>query len=127
MGNIEEVKRDEWYNGLISLIGNTEFFDNSIIEKGHDVLDTVNHVLNRLEQVCILLGHNYFNEVEAAKFLRLPDPEGSGKETIRNYALRHKKLSFHKVGRNGLIFQRSDLVEFLRLQKSEFFHESEFL
>lgn len=112
----EKYSKLSYNNDLETL--RSELFDNLIDEKKYDLTKTINHIFKRIEQVCILLGHDFFNEVEAARFLRLPDPENSGKEVIRNYALRHKKLTFHKVGRNGLIFQRKDLMDFMETQKS---------
>jgi hypothetical protein len=75
---------------------------------------------NRLERICIILLSDYLNEEDAALLFRLPDPNGKGKETIRNYALRSKKLSFAKAGREGLLLNRKDLnklYEDLRTEK----------
>lgn len=66
-------------------------------------------LLNRVERLVVILYHKVFDEVEAAMYLRLPDPEHRGRETIRNYALRSKKLSYYKIGRNGLTFLKADL------------------
>ncbi len=66
-------------------------------------------LLNRVERLVVVLYHKVFDEVEAAMYLRLPDPEHKGRETIRNYALRSKKLSYYKIGRNGLTFLKADL------------------
>jgi hypothetical protein len=66
-------------------------------------------LVNRVERLVVILYHKVFDEVEAAMYLRLPDPEHRGRETIRNYALRSKKLSYYKIGRNGLTFLKADL------------------
>lgn len=66
-------------------------------------------LLNRVERLVVVLCHKIFDEVEAAAYLRLPDPETRGRETIRNYALRSKKISYYKIGRNGLTFLKADL------------------
>lgn len=66
-------------------------------------------LINRVERLVVILYHKVFDEVEAAMYLRLPDPERRGRETIRNYALRSKKLSYYKIGRNGLTFLKADL------------------
>lgn len=72
-------------------------------------LGVFERLLNRVERLVIVLYHKIFDEVEAAMYLRLPDPENRGRETIRNYALRSKKLSYYKIGRNGLTFLKADL------------------
>lgn len=66
-------------------------------------------LINRVERLVVVLYHKVFDEVEAAMYLRLPDPERRGRETIRNYALRSKKLTYYKIGRNGLTFLKADL------------------
>lgn len=78
---------------------------------------SIDYVFNRIERVLVVLLHEYLSEEEAAVYLRLPDPSGAGKETIKNYALRAKTLAFAKVGRNGLIFSKTDLDNFLRSKK----------
>lgn len=82
-------------------------------------LNVVDCVFGKLESFLVLLKHDYFNEVEAAMFLRLESPQTIGRDTVRNYALRSKKLSFIKIGRTGLIFSRKDLEKFLESQRSE--------
>ncbi len=72
-------------------------------------LGVFERILNRVERLVVVLYHRVFDEVEAAMYLRLPDPETRGRETIRNYALRSKKLSYYKIGRNGLTFLKADL------------------
>ena len=74
-------------------------------------------IFNRVERILVILQHEYLSEVEAASYLRLSDPEGEGKNTIRNYALRAKILAFAKIGRNGLIFTKTDLDNFLRSKR----------
>ena len=66
-------------------------------------------LLTRVERLVVVLYHKIFDEVEAAMYLRLPDPENRGRETVRNYALRSKKISYYKIGRNGLTFLKADL------------------
>lgn len=82
-------------------------------------LNVVDSVFGKLESFLVLLKHDYFNEVEAAMYLRLESPQTIGRETVRNYALRSKKLSFIKIGRTGLIFSRKDLEKFIESQRSE--------
>ena len=86
-------------------------------------LNVVDSVFGKLESFLVLLKHNYFNEVEAAMYLRLESPQTIGRETVRNYALRSKKLSFIKIGRTGLIFSRKDLEKFIESQRSECFRD----
>ena len=129
MSNIDDYKvHDLGYNKR-SDSKESQFFENyiSVPEKKNDLLGLLDHFFQKLELICILKSHDYFNEGEAAMFLRLPDPFVKGKDTIRNYALRHKKLSYYKVGRDGLIFKREDLVKFLNHQKSESVYESSFI
>jgi len=76
-------------------------------------------ILERVERLAVILWHDKFDEVEAAMYLRLPDPFGKGAETVRYHALRTHKLSFHKVGRNGLIFTKADLDKSLKLFRFE--------
>ena len=75
--------------------GNAPFFDpifdnfndskKTVDEKlNSDVLNLNEVLINGLESTLQLLWGEYFNEIEAAKFLRLPDPEGRGKNTIKN-------------------------------------------
>lgn len=130
MENLKEIASDKWYNTDSAFEEKPSLFDNQISRKkkfSFGLLDLADRILNRVEQVCILLGHDYFNEIEAAKFLRIPDPCNVGRETVRNYAIRWKKISYHKVGRNGLIFHRADLENFLKNQKTESLYESSFL
>lgn len=86
-------------------------------------LNVVDSVFGKLESFLVLLKHDYFNEVEAAMYLRLESPQTIGRETVRNYALRSKKLSFIKIGRTGLIFSRKDLEKFIESQRSECFRD----
>jgi len=86
-------------------------------------LNVVDCVFGRLESFLVLLKHDYFNEVEAAMFLRLDSPQTVGRDTVRNYALRSKKLSFIKIGRTGLIFSRKDLEKFIESQRLECFRD----
>lgn len=72
-------------------------------------LGLIDRLLNRVERLVVVLFHQIFDEVEAAAYLRLPDPEHGGRETIRNYALRSKKLAYYKIGRGGLTFLKTDL------------------
>ena len=69
----------------------------------------VDHVFDRVERILVILNHEVFSEIEAAIYLRLPDPEGSGRQSIRYYALNAKQLPYIKIGRDGLLFQRSAL------------------
>lgn len=82
-------------------------------------LNVVEEIFRNVERIQILLKHNIFNEIEAAYFLRLPNPETEGRKTIRNYALRSKKLSYIKIGRNGLTFSRKNLEDFVQLLTHE--------
>jgi len=83
------------------------------------IQEFLENALDRLERLAVILLHDNFDEVEAAMYLRLPDPFGKGLETIRYHALRSRKLSFHKVGKNGLIFTKADLDKALKLFKLE--------
>ncbi len=76
-------------------------------------------IFNRLERVCLLLWGDFFNEEDVARLFRLPDPAGKGKETIRNYALRSKKLPFAKAGRHGLLFHRKDCEKLFHSLRNE--------
>lgn len=89
-----------------------------------DVLNVVNNVFDRIEQICVLLFNDFLNEEEAARYLRLVDPKNKGSATLRNYALRSKKLSFAKVGRTGLLFNKKDLNKLFDLMKAESFKNS---
>ena len=80
-------------------------------------------LLNRVERLVIVLCHKIFDEAEAAAYLRLPDPENRGRETIRNYALRSKKISYYKIGRNGLTFSKADLDMALERFKVQCFRD----
>lgn len=87
--------------------------------KTTSVLDVVDRIFDRIEQICSLMCNEYLNEEEAARFLRLTDPKNKGRLTIRNYALRSKKLSFAKIGRTGLLFKKKDLEKLFDLLKAE--------
>ncbi len=108
-------------------------FDNLIDEekivdesKKNILTNILDCIFSRVEKFLVLLKHDYFNETEAAMFLRLSRPESTGRETVRNYALRSKKLSFIKIGRSGLIFTRKDLESFINSQRLSCFRDSEF-
>jgi len=100
-------------------------FENLVEEKKKEdekkpdrlISSVFDRIFSRVERVLIVLLHEYLSEVEAASYLRLSDPEGEGRSTIRNYALRSKTLTFAKIGRNGLIFSKTDLDNFLRSKK----------
>ena len=97
-----------------------QFFENQIVENcqksffSNPFHGLVEKVLERVERLTVILWHDNLDEVEAAMYLRLPDPYHKGAETIRYHALRTRKLSFHKVGRNGLIFSKADLDKALK-------------
>lgn len=84
-----------------------------------DVQEPHKKILERIERLAVILWHDKFDEVEAAMYLRLPDPYNTGADTIRYHALRSRKLSFHKIGKNGLIFTKTDLDKALKLFKLE--------
>lgn len=106
---------------LVDSEDDSEIFENQIESYNENELDfqseelptitlgIFDRLLNRVERLVIVLFHKIFDEVEAAAYLRLPDPEHRGRETIRNYALRSKKISYYKIGRNGLTFLKADL------------------
>jgi len=99
-------------------------FDNNKYENvrkfsDNNAFQLLERVIERAERLAVILWHDLFDEVEAAMYLRLPDPQGKGRETIRYYALRTHNLSFHKFGKNGLIFTRSDLDKALKHFKFE--------
>ena len=75
--------------------------------------------LERIERLTVILWHDKFDEIEAVMYLRLPEPYNAGAETIRYHAFRTRKLPFHKVSKNGLIFSRADLDKALKLFKFE--------
>lgn len=107
-----------------TLFKNLNNSDKKVDEKNQNFfLNVVDCVFGRLEKFLVLFKHDYFNEVEAAMFLRLELPETLGRDTVRNYALRSKKLSFIKIGRAGLIFSRKDLEQFIQSQRSECFRD----
>lgn len=81
------------------------------------VKDVLKYFFDRYEQLEIRRKSDVFSETEAAIYLRLPDPECAGKNSIRYYALQSKQLSYVKVGRDGLLFMKSDLESFLNNQK----------
>jgi len=115
-------KKDESNNS-------SELFDNLDIENklneknetkgGTSVPSLVENIFNRLEGVCLLLWGEYLNEEDVARLFRLPDPCGKGKNTIRNYALRSKKLPYAKAGRHGLLFHRKDCDKLFSALRSE--------
>lgn len=108
-----EEDRDEKSNPL--------FFLNRILK------DSQNNFFNgplelaveRIERLAVILWHDKLDEIEAAMYLRLSDPYGKGRETIRYHALRSRKLSFHKIGKSGLIFLKVDLDKALKHFKFE--------
>ena len=107
----------------------SSIFDNLIKEKIDEkthkgfcinfMSEIIDKIFNRIEKICIILWGTYFNEEDVAYLFRLPNPKGSGKETIKNYALRSKKVSYAKAGRNGLLFHRDDLDRLYKGLKSE--------
>ena len=110
------------------LNANELFFNNQIKESKNEdntidnkltssIFEIIDHVFNRIEQLQIIKKGEVFNETEAAIFLRLPNPESSGRQSIRYYALNVKQLSYLKIGRDGLLFTKSDLENFLENQK----------
>lgn len=107
---------EEDQNTLFKNFDNSEQLEDENVPK-KTPLSVFDKIFNRVERVLIILLHEYFSEVEAATYLRLSDPEGEGRSTIRNYALRTKSLAFVKIGRNGLIFTKTDLDNFLRSKK----------
>lgn len=58
-----------------------------------------------------------YNEIEAAEYLRLVEPCGSGRQSIRYYALTAKTLAYVKIGRDGLLFLQDDLDLFVKNQR----------
>lgn len=89
---------------------------NSFNETRQGILD---RVLDRLERLAVILWSDKLDEIDAAFYLRLPDPYNKGAETIRYHALRSRKLSFHKIGKTGLTFTKADLDKALKLFKLE--------
>ena len=71
-----------------------DFMSEAKSQLGFGFLD---NVLERIEKLIVVLCHGLFDEVEAAMYLRLPDPYGKGRETLRNYALRTRKISYYKI------------------------------
>ena len=87
------------------------------------IIKVADHIFDRIERLKIMQNCEVFNEVEAAIFLRLPDPENAGRQSIRYYALTAKQLSYIKIGRDGLLFTRPDLENFLNNQKVQSYRE----
>jgi len=81
------------------------------------LLKIAEYALANLTKLMFVLKHNIFSEEEAAMYLRLEDPNGKGKQTIRYYALRARILSYSKIGRDGLIFLKIDLDDFVKNQR----------
>lgn len=88
------------------------------------LLSVARYVFDRIERLQIIQKSEVFNEVEAAIYLRLPDPETSGRQSIRYYALTAKELSFIKIGRDGLLFRKTDLDSFLENKKAFEIHRN---
>lgn len=101
-------------NGIFENLYSDQLEDENAQKTPSSVLE---RIFNRVERVLVILLHEYLSEVEAASYLRLSDPEGEGRNTIRNYALRAKTLTFVKIGRNGLTFTKTDLDNFLRSKR----------
>jgi hypothetical protein len=104
-----------------SIFENLNNSKKQVDENHRDILDVVDKVFDRIEKIVSPIFNEYFNEEEAARFLKLSDPSGSGKQTIRNYALRSKKIPFAKIGRGGLLFHKQDLDKLFQLLKTETF------
>ena len=100
------------FNNLIEEDKNTNnnFLDLLLIK-------IIDHVFNRIEKLQIIKKCEVYNEIEAATYLRLSNPESSGRQSIRYYALNAKQLTYLKIGRDGLLFTKSDLENFLENQK----------
>ena len=77
------------------------------------------YIFNRIERICLMIWGNYFNEEDLAILFRIPDPRGAGKNTIRNYALRSRKIPFAKVGRQTLLFNKKDIERLYEALRSE--------
>lgn len=80
------VERDfeERYDALHSkLFENLSAVNQTVDEKLKvKSLSVIDSILSRIENLCVMFCGEYFNEEDAARFLRLPDPERSGKSTI---------------------------------------------
>lgn len=111
-----------------SIVPPTKLFNNQIQDELKDeknlsskitttIIKVADHIFDRIERLQIIQKCEVFNEIEAAIFLRLPNPEQSGRQSIRYYALTAKQLSYIKIGRDGLLFTRTDLEDFLKNQK----------
>jgi hypothetical protein len=103
---------DSFFNILIGEDKNT---DNKILDSF--LIKIIDHVFNRIEKLQIIKRCDVYNEIEAAIFLRLSNPETSGRQSVRYYALNAKQLTYLKIGRDGLLFTKSDLENFLENQK----------
>ncbi|MBL6988674.1 MAG: helix-turn-helix domain-containing protein [Bacteriovoracaceae bacterium] len=113
---VDPLKQDSLFDNLIKIPLTDE-------DKTPIVLSFIESLLDKYIKLQIILKHDIFNEVEAATYLRLSDPQGAGRNTIRNYALRSKMLSFYQIGRNGLTFTKSDLDNFLNSRKVKGYRE----
>lgn len=67
---------------------------------------------NRIEMI-IALNHHVFNEKEAAFYCRC------NVDSIRYHALRSRKLTFCDFTKEGLVFLKYDLDEFLQLSRKQ--------
>ncbi len=107
-----------------------KFFENQINGKSEDentcigskgfltlFIKVIAFFFDRYEKLEIRRKSEVFSEAEAAMYLRLSNPENVGRNSIRYYALEAKLLSYIKIGRDGLLFKRSDLDNFLENQR----------
>ncbi len=90
---------------------------------GTTIIKVADHIFDRIERLQIIRKCEVYSEAEAAVFLRLPDPEHSGRQSIRYYALTARQLSYVKIGRDGLLFTRPDLEDFLKNQKVQSYRD----
>lgn len=83
----------------------------------------IERIFDRVEQIALNHWGEYFNEEDVARLLRIPDPTGEGKRTVRNYALRSRKIPFAKIGRQSLLFHKKDIKILYEALRSEVFSE----
>ena len=69
---------------------------------------------NRIEMI-MALNHHVFNEEEAAFYCRC------SVDSIRYHALRSRKLTFCDFSKEGLVFLKTDLDNFLRSTRKQGF------
>ena len=71
------------------------------------LLRKADQFFDKFNMLQLILRHTVFNVSEAAFYCRTPE------ECIRYHALRSRKLTYLKITKDGLVFLKSDLDQFL--------------